>query len=68
MHGIKYIKLQGNLSEELFASSLQCPSGSLNHPDQLFLLVQSSTKDSLFQPLTGLAGIQTEIFQHNVKL
>jgi len=68
MHGIKYIKLQGNLSEELFASFLLCPSGSPDHLDQLFLLVQSSTKDSLFQPLTGLAGIQTEKYQYIVKI
>jgi hypothetical protein len=68
MHRIKYIKLQGNLSEELFASSLLCPSGSPDHPDQLFLPVQSSMKDSLFQPLTGLVGIQTEKYQYTIKI
>jgi hypothetical protein len=67
-HRIRYIILQGNLSEELFFSSLLCPSGSLNHHDLSFLLAQSSRKGFLSQPLTGPAGIQTGKFQHAVSV
>jgi hypothetical protein len=61
-HGMNYIILQENLLKELFVSSLLCPSGSVNHHDLWFLLVQSSMKGSLSQPLTEPAGIQTEKF------